>query len=135
MGYLKPAPGSWGSLAAVLFWWFLAPVQLAPQLGLIVIATAVGIWAAGRMEQLSGGRDPSIVVIDEVVGMWCALLAAQQVVWHYLIAFTLFRVLDIVKPGPIRRLEALPGGWGVMLDDLAAGIVTLGAVLALRLLI
>ena len=135
MGYLKPAPGTWGSLAAVLFWWFLAPAQLVPQLGLIVIVTAGGIWAAGRMERLSGGRDPSIVVIDEVVGMWCALLAAQQVVWHYLVAFTLFRVLDIVKPGPIRRLEALPGGWGVMLDDLAAGIVTLGAVLALRLLI
>lgn len=135
MGYLKPAPGTWGSLAAMLFWWFLVPPGLIPQLGLIVIVTAAGIWAAGRMEQLSGGRDPSIVVIDEVAGMWCALLAAQQVVWHYLVALTLFRVLDIVKPGPIRRLEALPGGWGVMLDDLAAGIVTLGAVLALRLLI
>ena len=135
MGYLKPAPGTWGSLAAAAVWWFLAPTHLVPQLGLILIATAAGIWAAGRMERLGGERDPSIVVIDEVAGMWCALLAAQHVVWHYLVALTLFRLLDIAKPGPIRRLEALPGGWGVMLDDLAAGLVTLGALLGLRLLI
>ncbi|MQY63819.1 MAG: phosphatidylglycerophosphatase A [Calditrichaeota bacterium] len=134
-GYLKPAPGTWGSLAAALVWWFAIPGYLAVQLAVLVLASAAGIWAAGVIEHRSGQRDPSIVVIDEAAGMWCALLGARQVWWYFLAAFLIFRLMDVLKPGPINRLQDLPGGWGIMLDDLAAGAVTLVVMSAVRMLI
>jgi len=108
---------------------------LAVQLVLVVLASAAGIWAAGVIEHRSGQHDPSIVVIDEAAGMWCALLGARQVWWYYLSAFLVFRLMDVLKPGPINRLQRLPGGWGVMLDDLAAGTVTLVLMSAVRMLV
>ena len=66
--------------------------------------------------------------------MWCALLGARQVWWYFLLAFLVFRLMDVLKPGPINRLQRLPGGWGVMLDDLAAGAVTLVLMSAVRML-
>ena len=128
MGYLKPAPGSWGSLAAAATWWFLAPDALGPQIIIVLLAFGAGTWSAGQLERHSGGRDPAIVVIDEVAGMWCALLMAQPSIWYYGAAFFLFRFMDIFKPGPIGRMEDLPGGWGVMMDDVAAGLITLAVV-------
>ena len=94
-----------------------------------------GIWAAGVIEHHSGQNDPSIVVIDEVAGMWLALLGARQVWWYFLTALLIFRLMDVLKPGPIYRLQNLPGGWGIMLDDLAAGAVTLVVVSAIRMLL
>ena len=67
--------------------------------------------------------------------MWCALLGAWHVWWYFLTAFLIFRLLDVLKPGPINRLQDLPGGWGIMLDDLAAGAVTLVVMSAIRMLI
>lgn len=130
MGYLKPAPGSWGSLAAAVVWWFLAPEALAVQISIVMLAFGAGTWSAAKLEQLSGGRDPAIVVIDEVAGMWCALLMAEPSLWYYGAAYILFRFMDIFKPGPVGRLEDLPGGWGVMMDDVAAGLITLAVVRA-----
>ena len=102
---------------------------------LVVLATAVGVWSAGIMEAQSGRRDPSIVVIDEAAGMWCALLGARPVWWYFQAAFDVFRLLDVLKPGPIHRLQELPGGWGVMMDDLAAGAVTLVLMTTIRMLV
>jgi phosphatidylglycerophosphatase A len=130
IGRLRPGPGTWGSLATVLLWWLLAshlsPVaRLAAILILIVIVVAIGIPAATLEARGSGKKDPSHVVIDEVAGQLVTLIASP-IVWQALLAgFILFRGFDIVKPFPIRRLEALPEGTGIVVDDLGAGIYAL----------
>ncbi|MCH7521914.1 MAG: phosphatidylglycerophosphatase A [Candidatus Marinimicrobia bacterium] len=134
-GYLRPAPGSWGSLIGALVWWFMVPDQLVFQLLMVGLVMMAGVWSAGVIERHSGHHDPALVVIDEVAGMWIALLGAQHVGWYFLAAFVIFRVLDITKPGPVNRLQDLPGGWGVMMDDVAAGAATLAVVWVLGRLI
>ena len=99
----------------------------------IVAAAAIsigvlGVWAAGGAEKYFGRTDPGQVVIDEVVGQMVTLLLQPGATWKWL--FALFRIFDVVKPFPARRLERSPGGWGIMLDDVAAGAYGLG-VLAL----
>lgn len=92
---------------------------------LVAIAIALGIPAATRVANTSGIKDPQFVVIDEVAGQWITLLFAP-VSWKTLLAgFILFRGFDIVKPPPVRQLEKLPGGTGIVLDDVAAGILAL----------
>ena len=83
---------------------------------------ALGIWAAGREEARVGVRDPSSVVVDEVAGMLVALIAAPPGLGWALALFCLFRVFDVWKPYPIHRLQDLPGGWGIVADDLLAGV-------------
>lgn len=134
-GLLRPGPGTWGSAAAVLLWigaraagnslglgagrmaWISLPAALA--------AVAVGIPAAGRVELESGRNDPGCVVIDEAAGQWIALIDCDFRLSHALAAFLLFRLFDIFKPWPARRLEKLPAGWGIMFDDVAAGVYAL----------
>jgi phosphatidylglycerophosphatase A len=84
----------------------------------------LGVAVATRVERAARRKDPSVVVIDEVVGMLVALYALPLQVVDVLVAFLCFRIFDITKPFPLRRLEAQPGGWGVMLDDLVAGLYT-----------
>src|SRR5438128_6803579 len=99
--------------------------QLAIMLLLIFIVSVVGIWAASRAEKMTQKKDPSIVVIDEVAGQMIALLSGPfwlPTWWSMLSAFLLFRLFDIWKPYPIRRLEALESGLGIMADDVLAGI-------------
>ena len=171
VGYLRPAPGTWGSLAGVIAAlssaaFFLRPVsgqQMSPlsnarflvpavrplfcALVILLLLVAVGVWSASRVARHSGSKDPQYVVIDEVAGQHLALLlplvplafphtsargdfsdyaifvALSLLNWKYLMAgFILFRVLDIGKPFPVRQLEKLPGGWGIMADDWMAGI-------------
>lgn len=131
-GYGKPGPGTWGSVAAVLLWavcaWVAHPSPAAllfVLLGGMVIATVLGVPAATIVERESGRTDPGFVVIDEVIGQWIALLASPADWRHGLIALVLFRLFDITKPFPIRRLERLPGGWGIVFDDVAAGLYAL----------
>lgn len=137
VGRLRPGPGTWGSLAAGLLWWLLAsplpgPWQVPSILLLIVAATAIGIPAATLEARGCGKEDPSHVVIDEVAGQLLTLIACP-ILWRPLLAgFILFRVFDIVKPPPLRRLERLPGGAGIVVDDLGAGIYGL---IALQLLL
>ncbi|UCH11775.1 MAG: phosphatidylglycerophosphatase A [Fidelibacterota bacterium] len=135
IGYLKPAPGSWGSLAAALIWWFAAPAQVALQLALLLGVILLAVWSSGMIEKQTGIHDPSVVVIDEVAGMWCSLLTVPHIPWYYVSAFIIFRLMDIAKPGPIRRLQQWPGGWGIVMDDLAAGVATLAIMIALRLVL
>ena len=126
-GRLRPGPGTWGSLAALLLWWALAkqlPVsaQLPVIIVLIVLVTAIGIPAATLEAGGCGKKDPSHVVIDEVAGQLVTLIACP-IHWKPLLAgFILFRVFDILKPPPIRSLEKLPEGTGIVVDDLGAGI-------------
>jgi phosphatidylglycerophosphatase A len=136
-GLLKPGPGTYGSIAAVLLWIAAAHVWhgAALMVGTVVaamVATLVGIPAATIVAREAGREDPGFVVVDEVAGQWIALIGARADWRHALLALLLFRLFDIWKPWPIRRLEALPEGTGIMLDDVAAGVLALvcGLVLA-----
>ena len=130
VGRLRPGPGTWGSLATVLLWWLLAshlpPLARVPViLVLIVIVVAIGIPAATLEERGCSRTDPGHVVIDEVAGQLVTFIACP-IVWQALLAgFILFRAFDIVKPPPVRMLEKLPGGIGIVVDDLGAGVYAL----------
>jgi len=147
VGYLPIAPGTWGSLLGVVFYlllWSLSQrvlfanaamrrfslveveiPQLAFMLIVIFLVSMAGIWAASQAERLAQRKDPGIVVIDEVAGQMIALLPGPFYVhtwWSIISAFVLFRAFDIWKPYPIRRLEKLESGLGIMADDIVAGI-------------
>ncbi len=129
VGRMRPGPGTWGSAATVILWAALAPSLRTPvAVALAVVVTLVGIPAATRVASGSGRKDPQFVVIDEVAGQLVALLAVPLAWKSFLAAFILFRVFDIVKPPPVRQLEALPEGAGIVLDDIAAGLYALGVV-------
>ncbi|MGB7265463.1 MAG: phosphatidylglycerophosphatase A [Terracidiphilus sp.] len=139
-GYGKPGPGTWGSVAAVLLWaaaaWgmHLAQSSLLVGLGIAIALTLIlGVPAATIVERESGRTDPGFVVIDEVAGQWIALLGSPADWRHGLIALVLFRLFDITKPFPVRRLERLPGGWGIVFDDVAAGLYALGIASLVRI--
>lgn len=127
IGRLRPGPGTWGSLAAALIWfalsrWIPAPTQSFILPILIACVVLVGIPAATRVANVSGVKDPQFVVIDEVAGQWITLLFVS-VTWKTLLAgFILFRGFDILKPPPVRQLEKLPAGIGIVLDDVGAGV-------------
>ena len=132
-GMLKPGPGTYGSVAALLLWYGAAHVVQPGWMGLTVgtavaalVATLIGIPAATIVAREAGREDPGFVVIDEVAGQWIALIAVRPDWRHALLALALFRLFDIWKPWPIRRLERLPEGTGIMLDDVAAGVLALG---------
>jgi phosphatidylglycerophosphatase A len=125
-GYSPKAPGTVGSAAAIGIaiaiehyggWrplWFGA---------LALAVSGPAIWAAGETARQCGMKDPQFVVVDEVVGQWLALAGARALNWKaWLAAFVLFRLFDIWKPIPVRQLESLPGGWGIVADDLMAGV-------------
>jgi phosphatidylglycerophosphatase A len=139
-GLLKPAPGTWGSLATVLVWaayaWVVQPSATALNAALvigIVIVIALGVPAATIAERESGRHDPTFVVIDEVAGQWIALLGCPLDWRHALICLVLFRAFDVTKPPPARQLERLPAGWGIVFDDVAAGLYAWGVASLLRL--
>lgn len=125
-GYFPWGPGTIGSLAAlaiaVVLHWYLQSGRLTMLL-LTALLLLPGIWAATRTARLLGKKDPGIVVVDEVLGQWITLAGAT--VWNtkgLLAGFLLFRLFDIWKPWPVRRLERLPEGIGIVADDLAAGV-------------
>ncbi len=137
-GLLRPGPGTYGSGAAVLLWYIAAHGLHADGVGLAVgtalaalAATLIGISAATIVAREAGRDDPGFVVIDEVAGQWIALIAVRPDWRHAVFALLLFRVFDIWKPWPIRKLEALPEGTGIVLDDVAAGVLALAVGLAL----
>ena len=127
VGRLHPGPGTWGSAVTVVVWAAIAH-ELSPALHtpvaicLAVLVTLIGIPAATRVAQASGGKDPQFVVIDEVAGQLIALIAVPLAWKSFLAGFILFRAFDIVKPPPVRQLERLPDGTGIVLDDVAAGV-------------
>jgi len=125
-GYFPKGPGTVGSLGAIGAAWVLAgplgvpPVWLAAAAGALFLPSA---WAANRACEHWQTKDPQRVVVDEVLGQWLALAATSALEWRsWLAAFLLFRAFDILKPFPVGALERLPGGWGVIADDLGAGL-------------
>ncbi len=123
LGYLPKAPGTWGSLGALGLYLVLAPrLSLGEELFLGLVFILLGVWAAERRAAWRGVKDPQEVVIDEIAGQWLALMGAGLSFW-VLPAFFLFRLFDILKPLPVRQAERLPGGWGIMADDLVAGVL------------
>jgi phosphatidylglycerophosphatase A len=136
----KPGPGTWASVAAVLLWsglaWGVHPAASTLFFALlagIALAIGVGIPAATIVARESGRHDPGFVVIDEVAGQWVALIGSHANWRHALIALLLFRIFDILKPVPVRQLERLPEGWGIVFDDVAAGLYALGVASLLHL--
>jgi phosphatidylglycerophosphatase A len=129
IGRLRPGPGTWASVATVLLWWLLSFAQLRHSeviaLAILIVVTAIGIPAATRVARESEIHDPGFVVIDEVAGQMLPLIIAP-LRWKYLLlSLILFRCFDILKPPPLRFLERLPEGIGIMLDDIGAGIYAL----------
>ncbi len=131
-GLLKPGPGTYGSVAAVVLWFIAAHVfaitAATLTIGTIIAAvlvTLVGIPAATIVARESGREDPGHVVIDEVAGQLIALIAIPADWKHAALSLLLFRFFDILKPPPVRQLERLPEGTGIMLDDVAAGVLAL----------
>ncbi len=130
IGRLRPGPGTWASAATVLLWAAFAR-DLAPSLrmpiviGLVSLVVLIGIPSATRVARASGIKDPQFVVIDEVVGQLVALISVPLAWKSFLAGFILFRVFDILKPPPVRQLEVLPEGTGIVLDDVAAGLYAL----------
>jgi phosphatidylglycerophosphatase A len=130
VGRMKPGPGTWGSATAVLLWavsGYSLPTafRLPAVIALAALATVIGIPAATAVSRASKVKDPQFVVIDEVAGQLIALIAVPLAWKTFLAGFILFRVFDIVKPPPVRQLEKLPEGAGIVLDDVAAGIYAL----------
>ena len=115
------APGTVTSLPVALAVWWLRPGD-ATLLVVTAVVAVVGVWAAGREEARVGTKDPPTIVIDEVAGMLIACFGHPRTLPWVLGLFIAFRVLDVLKPFGINRLQALPGGYGVVVDDLLAGI-------------
>jgi phosphatidylglycerophosphatase A len=129
-GRMKPGPGTWGSVATVMLWAFISfEIPAAYRTWATIIAalfvTLIGIPAATLAARAYGAKDPQFVVIDEVAGQLVALIAAPLAWKTFLAGLLLFRFFDILKPFPIRRLERLPEGTGIVVDDLGAGLYAL----------
>ncbi len=130
IGRLKPGPGTWASVTTVALWalasWRI-PVEARTwsTIAAVIMVTLVGIPAATRAARPSGLKDPQFVVIDEVAGQLVALIAVPLAWKTFLAGLILFRVFDILKPPPVRQLERLPEGIGIVVDDLGAGLYAL----------
>lgn len=135
-GYLPWGPGTAGSVGGVLVAALLVVRAKWPPLELAVLALAMlgpAVWASAEAARYWQQKDPQCVVVDEVLGQWLALAVAPRPGWRYWIAaFALFRLFDIWKPFPARSAERLPGGWGIVTDDLVAGAYAAIVVMALR---
>ena len=118
------APGTAGTIIGMLLYLFFKERPLWIYLGVCAVVTALGSWAAGEAEKLLGKKDSPSIVIDEIAGFLVSMLLVPGT-WQFMIAgFLLFRFFDILKPWPLRRLQDLPGGPGVVLDDIGAGLYT-----------
>ena len=125
VGYSPIAPGTAGSLLALLLSLYILEGSVLALAIITILFFFIGTYSTTFVEKDSQKHDPQIVVVDEMVGMWISLLFVPITWWSYLIAFGLFRFFDIAKPYPINSLQKLPLGWGIMMDDVGAGIYAL----------
>lgn len=123
-GYIPFAPGTFGSLAALLIYYIPGFENLYILLPAIILFTFYGIYTGNKLEKIYG-KDPAQCTIDEMVGMWISLLFLPKKVFISILAFLIWRVLDIIKPFPARNLERLNGGLGIMMDDIISAVYTL----------
>ena len=122
VGNIPPVPGTYGSLLGAALFLLVPANQFSIKIAAILVLILFGAYAASIIEMETGVPDNNIIVIDEIAGMWIALLLVPMQLWWIISAIVLFRILDIVKPYPIKKIERLKRGYGVMLDDVAAGI-------------
>jgi phosphatidylglycerophosphatase A len=126
IGRLPKAPGTWGSAAAFVPWFFIRGFSLSIYLAIIAALFIIGFFAAGSAEKIMDQPDPGCIVIDEIVGMLIALILVPDHPAAWLLAFILFRIFDIFKPFPVSWFDRhIHGGIGIMLDDVMAGVYAL----------
>ncbi len=140
-GFIPGAPGTYAAFLALVIWYVFylfvgAAALLWITVGLIVFNMVVGVWTSNVMERY-WGPDPRTVVIDEFIGVWipclvCAVPEPVSAFWLSVLGFAAFRLIDIFKPLGCRKMERFSGGWGVMLDDVLAGVYALVIVLVVR---
>jgi phosphatidylglycerophosphatase A len=124
IGYAKVAPGTVGSLAALPFCYLLSLLNNVAGAVLLVLTVGGAAWIAGKAEIFFNKEDPGCIVIDEIAGMLVTLFALSFTFWTVTLGFLFFRFFDIIKPFPIRLIDArIKGGWGIVADDIAAGIL------------
>ena len=123
-GYIPVASGTFGSLVAIVIYLIPGFEQLQIILPSIVILFVYGVFVSSKFEKLYG-KDPSQCTVDEVVGTWIALIALPKTAYIISTSFLVWRALDIIKPFPARSSEKLPGGWGIMIDDVISGFYSL----------
>ena len=139
-GYCPVAPGTAGAAVALAVWLVLSAFMPLCDVQVVVMLLTLaffilGTWSSGVLEGV-WGKDPSRVVVDETVGTWIALMAVPTDDWWYAVAaFVLFRFFDIVKPLGVRRMEALGGGFGIMMDDVLAGIYSAAVLVIIGLFV
>ena len=123
VGYVPIAPGTFGSALGLGLLWGMRPVgDVGLEIVVLVLVLVLGVWSGSVAERYAGRVDPGIVVIDEVAGMLITMLLIPVTAISVLAGFLVFRALDILKPWPARRLERLPGGFGIMADDVMAAV-------------
>ena len=123
VGYFPLAPGTMGSLLGAVLCYPLVDLPWPVYVGATLLLTAIAVWAAGRVAAELGHPDPPQIVIDEIAGMWVAAIALPATFYDFAAVFLLYRLMDVVKPSGISRLERLPGGFGIVADDVAAGLL------------
>lgn len=123
VGFLPWCPGTWGSLLGIVLFWFFKGVSTFFQIFLIFLIILSGIVFSHLVSKKVKQDDPEFVVIDEIAGVWISVLGKHTFL-EYLLAFVIFRVIDILKPFPLRKIERLKGGIGIMGDDVVAGVIT-----------
>ena len=133
VGWAPLAPGTAASALTALALWVI-PFSRVSVVVAFVAVTLIGTWAAEHAERAIGGKDPGAIVIDEVAGMTLSVLLLPLTAPVLAVAFILFRVFDVLKPPPAGRSQRLPGGVGVMVDDLIAGLYALGITAGLHAL-
>jgi phosphatidylglycerophosphatase A len=121
-GYSPVAPGTAGSLVGLVLFWAMSGLGWPVQLAVTTVVFFLGVRCATAVAAQVGRKDPGIVVVDEVAGMWVTMLAVPFTPATAALGFIAFRIMDVFKPYPARQLEALPGGWGIMADDIMAGV-------------
>lgn len=140
-GFLPVAPGTWGAILAIILWlplyiWAPAAVTVVVTAIAVLVFTVLGTWASSVSERY-WGADPVVACVDETVGQWISLLPVVPLCpwWEILLSLALFRFFDIVKPLGIRSMERLPRGYGMMADDILAGIYSAAILIGLNILI
>lgn len=123
VGFFPRCPGTLGSLWGVFIFWFMREKTLFLQVSITILVILLGVFFSHLASKIVNQKDPEFVVIDEVAGMWVSVLGKVSFL-EYLFAFIIFRIIDIFKPFPLKRLERFKGGIGIMVDDIFAGIIT-----------
>jgi len=127
-GYARIIPGTVGSLVGLLLYLLAIPSPIGARIAATVVVFFLGVFASSRVAAICRIKDPHPIVIDEIVGMWISLLFVPYDFLYFSGSFLLFRLFDIIKPSPAREAELLEGGWGIMLDDVIAGIYANAAI-------